>query len=244
MQLLESLPFRLRHPWCGSHPHQQLQNLQLVLPHVRRCSLQSLQKHHRGLLFRGPPAKTVASTGPLCVTRAAGESSSSGESLSELVNKIEMITSKAAQPKESNAQAGVSKEESMGKHTGTAKTSKQQPVEKPLTTPPRRSKRTSTPSKRTPTPVTPRQQGPETRRGKASREASPCKIELFAEVAEAPTTARAQRGSARASKNEKSGSSLKSRAQISTKSSLASPAAKKRKFFKSRDSDWDAFFLI
>lgn len=160
-------------------------------------------------------AKTVASATPLRVTRAAGESSSSGESqLSELVNKIEMTTSKAAQSKERNAQAGVSKEESVGKHPGTAKTSKQQPVEKPLTTPPRRSKRAST-------SVTPRQQGPE-----------------------APTAARAQRGSVRTSKNEKKDSSLKPQAQMSAKSSLASPAAKKRKFFKSNNSEWDAFFVV
>ncbi|XP_049274659.1 myosin-9-like [Rhipicephalus sanguineus] len=184
-------------------------------------------------------AKTVASATPLRVTRAAGESSSSGESqLSELVNKIEMTTSKAAQSKERNAQAGVSKEESVGKHPGTAKTSKQQPVEKPLTTPPRRSKRAST-------SVTPRQQGPEkTRCGKASTEASPYNIELFAEVAEAPTAARAQRGSVRTSKNEKKDSSLKPQAQMSAKSSLASPAAKKRKFFKSNNSEWDAFFVV
>lgn len=183
-------------------------------------------------------AKTVASATPLRVTRAAGESSSSGESLSELVNKIEMTTFKAAQSKERNAQAGVSKEESVGKHPGTAKTSKQQPVEKPLTTTPRRSKRAST-------SVTPRQQEQEkTRRGKASTEASPYNIELFAEVAEAPTAARAQRGSVRTSKNEKKDSSLKPQAQMSAKSSLASPAAKKRKFFKSNNSEWDAFFVV
>ncbi|KAL3183739.1 hypothetical protein MRX96_033817 [Rhipicephalus microplus] len=99
-------------------------------------------------------------------------------------------------------------EESTGKHTERAKTEKK-------ATPPRRGKKPST-------PATSRKRGAKkTRRGEASREASPCDIDLFAEAPEAPAAAHARSGSAR----------------TTTESSVASPPAKNRRFFKSTGED-------
>ncbi|XP_075727017.1 uncharacterized protein LOC119164054 isoform X3 [Rhipicephalus microplus] len=160
-------------------------------------------------------AKPMAPTAPPHDTQEAGASSSSGESLSVLVNQIEMMTSTKSKQKESNALAGANKEESTGKHTERAKTEKK-------ATPPKRGKKPST-------PATSRKRGPKkTRRGEASREASPCDIDLFAEAPEAPAAAHARSGSAR----------------TTTESSVASPPAKNRRFFKSTYGGWNELFKM
>lgn len=167
--------------------------------------------------WTGAKAKVLAAS--FSVPEAASTDNSS-DSLSKLVDEIERTTSKASLLKQSDTRVGTRKEESASKLPEATKMSAQRAVAKPVVTTRRKSPRQSVSEK--------------SRRSKATVKASPDK---------ASTVAGTQKRSVQPSKKADD-TSLKSWPEMPTKSAAATSAAKKRKFFQPKDSDWDDLFDI
>ncbi|XP_075531412.1 uncharacterized protein LOC142564329 [Dermacentor variabilis] len=164
-------------------------------------------------------AKTTVVATPLSVAEAAADNSSA-DSLSELVDEIERTSSKVRLLKESDTGGSTYKEESASKRPVATKMSQRRSMAKPLTKTPRRSPRQHVSEK--------------SGRSIASTKASSDKASAVAGIQKKPVQP----------SKKADDTSLMSRADISTKSAVTAPAAKKRKFFQPKDSDWDDLFKI
>ncbi|XP_050048703.1 uncharacterized protein [Dermacentor andersoni] len=164
-------------------------------------------------------AKTTVVAAPLSVAEAAADNSSA-DSLSKLVDEIERTSSKVRLLKESDTGGGTHKEESASKRPVATKMSQRRSMAKPLTKTPRRSPRQHVSEK--------------SGRSMASPKASSDKVSAVAGVQKRPVQP----------SKKADDTSLMSQADISTKSAVTAPGAKKRKFFQPKDSDWDDLFKI